>query len=150
MLCIPFASLHYKPNTNTLVHSRIRAQEIYKFIAMAKQPNRGKRDRSIQFWCDSSEFDFIKKESEKAGISRGNFCRQVVLGHLPQSSHISNGSITRQDVKELHKELRAIGTNLNQLAKHANTTQAVPHLEKIESGIEEFTRLNQEILEVLR
>ncbi|MCC5942440.1 MAG: plasmid mobilization relaxosome protein MobC [Balneolaceae bacterium] len=117
---------------------------------MSKQPNRGKRDRSVQFWCDSSEFNFIKKQAELAGISRGNYCRQVVLGHRPQTTQLTNGNITRMEVKKLHKQLRAIGTNLNQLAKQANTTQTAPHLEKIESGIEEFSRLNQVILEVLR
>jgi len=117
---------------------------------MSKQPNRGKRDRSVQFWCDPSEFDFIQKQAAHTGISRGNYCRQVVLGHLPQQTPHSANAITRQEVKELHKELRAIGTNLNQLAKQANTTQTAPHLQKIESGIDAFTRLNQAILEALR
>ena len=117
---------------------------------MSKQPNRGKRDRSVQFWCDTTELEFIQKGAAQTGISRGNYCRQVLLGHIPQKTRHPANAITRQEVKELHKELRAIGTNLNQLAKVANTTQTAPHLEKIESGIEAFTRVNQALLEALK
>lgn len=152
-MCYVFHLLRCIPYTNTylLVHSRLRAQEIPKPPHfMSKQPNRGKRNRSIQFWCDQQEFESIKKLSDQAGISRGNYCRQVVLGQRPQHIPQPGGELTRQEIKELHKEIRAIGTNLNQLAKHANSTHELPHLEKIESGIEAYNDLNRSILEALR
>jgi hypothetical protein len=131
----------------------IRASALKKFqkpVCMSKQPNRGKRDRSIQFWCDDQEFKRINQQAEQTGISRGNYCRQVVLGDLPQHTPHGSGAVTRQEVKQLHKELRAIGINLNQLSKHANATHELPHLKKIETGIEAFNKLNRAILEVLR
>lgn len=114
---------------------------------MSKQPNRGKRDRSVQFWCDELEFEFILKESKKAGISRGNFCRQVVLGQLPQPGE--RGRISRKEFKDLHREFAALGNNVNQIAKKFNTTEQPPEIDVLDHIKIEIDRLSNRLLEEL-
>lgn len=113
---------------------------------MNKQPNRGKRDRMVGVWCDDDEFSFIESEAKNAGVSKGNFCRQVVLGKLPQPGNI-DGPISRKEFKDLHRELAAIGNNINQLAKKANTLDQLPGLKVLEEISKDISRIGDKLLE---
>lgn len=112
---------------------------------MSRQPNRGKRDHSVQFWCDENEFEFILTESKKAGISRGNFCRKVVLGELPQPG--GKGGVSRKEFKDLHREFAAIGNNLNQIAKKFNATENPPQAEILDQIKRDLSVVNDRLLE---
>lgn len=102
----------------------------------------------IGVWCSPDEFEFIGKAAKSQGLSKGNYCRQVVLGNLPQAG-ITDGPVSRKEFKELHRELSAIGNNLNQLTRKANTTGALQHQKLFENIRDDLSQIGNRLLEEL-
>jgi hypothetical protein len=70
--------------------------------------------------------------AERAGVSRGAFARAVLLGSPPPRS----ARRPPRDVRELARlfgEIGKIGSNVNQLAHHANITRALPAIGELQA-----------------
>lgn len=73
------------------------------------------RNRSIrkQVWLNKNEATALKNKSKKAGLNESEFIRKAIV----------NSVIKEQPSDEFNdfiKELRAIGNNLNQIARRLN------------------------------
>lgn len=117
---------------------------------MPKQKNRGKRDQMIGVWCSEEEFNFITKAATKEGLSKGNYCRQVVLGKRPQAVNNPSVPVTQSQAEELRLELKRIGNNLNQIARVANTTKEAPVEKKVNQARFELSSVMGELREALQ
>jgi hypothetical protein len=124
--------------------------------------DRGKRNKMIGVWCTQEEHDWILKEANKAGPSKGAYMRKVVLGELPQANvpyrkedrrlQFKNG-ITHEDMnKVLRQDLSNVQNNLNQVARKLNSGRPVD--EKVEAMLEgvqsELDKISRVIVMALR
>lgn len=83
------------------------------------------RDIDLHFRLSKEEFDYLEKQRKKVGLSREAFIRSSIMGAKIQSPP----SI---DFLNHHRELRRIGSNIEQLLRLANSKHLidVPRLRK--------------------
>ena len=65
------------------------------------------------YWLNREEANILKKKSKQAGLNEGEFVRQLLVG----------AELKEQPSPEFYsflKELRAIGNNINQIARRVN------------------------------
>ena len=89
-----------------------------------------KRDRKLLIRVNSDEYEVIKKKADKLNLRVAVYIRRMAV----------QGEIKRYDLSELRditRSFRMIGTELNQIAKVANSTQSV-YQKDIEDMQEEF------------
>ncbi len=67
----------------------------------------------------------LETAAAEAGLSLSHFVRVLCLRRVPEAGAIA-GTRRNPDARLLAHELSAIGNNLNQLTRIANTTQTVP------------------------
>lgn len=66
----------------------------------------------------------IDEAADRAGLTPGSYARQVVLG-APQPRQVRRPPIERRELARLLGELGHVGSNLNQIAKAANSGDGV-------------------------
>lgn len=98
-----------------------------------------KRSNRITFYLSDEELDLLNKKYEKTKYtSKSDYIRELIL----------NGIIVIKDYKYLdgvEHELNKIGTNINQIAKFANTNGGL-YKRQIDSLTEEMDRVWEIIL----
>lgn len=74
------------------------------------------RNRKVkkQFWLDEYEAKMLSEKSQKACMKEGPYIRNLICGYEPREK-------PDDEFYEVMKELRAIGNNLNQIARKVNT-----------------------------
>jgi peptide subunit release factor 1 (eRF1) len=77
-----------------------------------------KRAIRIQFWLDKKEAEDFDKKVKRSGVSRENYLRHLIDGLIPTDA-------PPPDYYSMMRELHAIGTNLNQIARKANVLNAI-------------------------
>ena len=77
-----------------------------------------KRDIHIQFWLTKKEAESFNKAVTRSGLSRESYLRHLIAGLVPTDA-------PPPDYHAMMRELRAIGTNLNQVALKANALNVV-------------------------
>ncbi|MFP1722911.1 plasmid mobilization protein [Lonsdalea quercina] len=74
-----------------------------------------RRDISIQFRVNKSEFEYLKELVEASGIERGHYIRKEILNSEP---------VIKRKMPEVNQktyiQLSAIGNNINQAVKKLN------------------------------
>lgn len=74
------------------------------------------RSRQIkkQVWLNKQEATYLKKKAKKVGLSESELIRSLIIGFEPRE---------KPDTRfyDAMQEMRAIGNNLNQIAKKANS-----------------------------
>ncbi len=76
------------------------------------------RNKKITFRLNKSECEHFKKRVKKSGLSQEAYIRQLINGLVPTDA-------PPPDYFSMMKELHAIGTNLNQIARKAHVLNAV-------------------------
>lgn len=79
-----------------------------------------KRKRQISFRVSDTEYENLRVKSERANLSTPQFCKSVAL-----SKQIKEPTVDHAGAIQIAAELRKIGTNVNQIAKHLNTGENV-------------------------
>jgi peptide subunit release factor 1 (eRF1) len=72
-----------------------------------------KRNIHVQCWLDKKEAEQLQKLVKRSGLTRETYLRHLISGVVPQDA-------PPPDYHAMMRELRGIGTNLNQLAHRAN------------------------------
>lgn len=97
------------------------------------------RSRGIkkQIWLSREEDYLLKTKSEAAGLNASDLIRNLIVGYEPREK-------PPIEFYESIKQIRAVGNNLNQIAKYANAQGFVDgiHLRK------EITKLNELIVDI--
>ncbi len=77
-----------------------------------------KRNIHIQLWLNEQEADRFNRLVKRSGLPREGYLRQLINGLVPTDA-------SPPDYFSMMKELHAIGTNLNQIARKAHVLNAV-------------------------
>jgi len=94
------------------------------------------RKKQIKFFLNDEEFEMFKSKVEKSNSTQSEFLRSL----------ISDKEIVVIDFGvEIFKELGRIGSNLNQLAKIANTNGSIEEIEMLKKQIKGLSELTKEI-----
>jgi len=86
--------------------------------------------------------------AERAGVSRGAFARAVLLGSPPPRASRRKA----RDVQELARifgEIGKIGSNVNQLAHHANITRALPAIDELQAMNFSLMQMHEALMKAL-
>ena len=76
------------------------------------------RNIDLHFRLSEKEFDELERKREKAGLAREAFIRAAILGALIKAP-------PSLDFIKYHRELRRIGSNIDQVLRLANTKRFV-------------------------
>lgn len=111
-----------------------------------------KRQRTVSFTVRllPEEKELLDEKAAHAGLKLAGYVRECCLGSAGKKSQ-RQSSLDRQALSQLLGELGKIGSNLNQLAKRANTDgfHAVSP-EHLKEGISAISDLRAVTLEVLK
>ena len=77
-----------------------------------------KRNIEIKLRLGTKEAEILNKRVRKSGLSRESYLRHLIAGLVPTDA-------PPPDYHAIMRELRAIGTNLNQVALKANALNVV-------------------------
>lgn len=66
-----------------------------------------------KLWLNYEDRKKLKDNAEKTGLTENEYIRTLINGYKPKE-------MPTEEIFELLKQLRGIGTNLNQIAKKAN------------------------------
>jgi len=75
-----------------------------------------KRNRQISFRVSEEEYNILQEKSTIANLSIPQYCKDVSL-----SKKISQPKVDHKGASEIALEVRRIGNNINQVAKHLNS-----------------------------
>jgi uncharacterized protein (DUF1778 family) len=89
-----------------------------------------RRTTSVNFQLTPSERALIEEAATNAGARLSEYVRELCLRRSTAASVVA-GARRNPEARALVRELTAIGNNLNQLTRLANTVQAIPHLHEL-------------------
>ena len=97
------------------------------------------RTRNIkkQFWLNDEENQKLRKKARVTGLSEADLLRFLISDFLPKEK-------PPQEFYEAIKQLRAIGNNLNQIAKKANSLNFI----NVDYYLNEVDKLNHFIIQI--
>jgi Bacterial mobilisation protein (MobC) len=88
-----------------------------------------RRTRRRVVMLTPSEDQQLEKSAAAAGTQFSEHVRELCLRHVDAGTVA--GTKRNPEARAIARELTAIGNNLNQLARVANTTQALPQLDDL-------------------
>ena len=97
-----------------------------------------KRPHQVKVYLSESEREKFDKLVAKSKLNKSEYMRKKLL---------DEDVIVIEDIKELMKELKAIGNNLNQLTRIANTERQIGNLRDMQ---EELSEVWDKVIEVLK
>lgn len=97
-----------------------------------------KRQRMVPIRLSDEEFERCKEKADVLGLSVPGFLRELALQQKVKPPHPP--LIEREGALEIARELRAIGNNINQLAKRANEGTRVVELSAVQKELAEIWR----------
>jgi len=77
-----------------------------------------KRNIRAQVWLNAREYQILKRNAKRTGLSQETYLRTLITGMIPKES-------PSPDYYAMMRELHAIGVNLNQIAAKANATGVI-------------------------
>lgn len=86
---------------------------------MATGSEKRKRQRVISFRVDPAEYDRIKTEADRAGVTVGTFARDTLIG-AQAPRRVRRPPAEKAELVRILGHLGKIGSNVNQLAARAN------------------------------
>lgn len=103
------------------------------------------RNVQIKFWVTEEEKNLIKQKMALLPTQRiGAYMRKMAIDGLIIYTDTTN-------IKEMNKELQAIGRNINQIAKRINSTYCAydADIEELKERLQEIWQLQRRILSSL-
>ncbi|MDR0292788.1 MAG: plasmid mobilization relaxosome protein MobC [Oscillospiraceae bacterium] len=98
-----------------------------------------KRNIRYQLWLDEQEAERFNRLVQRSGLPREVYLRQLINGLVPTDT-------PPPDYFYMMKELRAIGTNLNQIARKANVLNVID-VQRYDAAV---VMLNNAVIEITR
>lgn len=103
------------------------------------------RNVQIKFWVTEEERNLIKQKMALLPTQRiGAYMRKMAIDGLIIYTDTTN-------IKEMNKELQAIGKNINQIAKRVNSVSSIydEDISEIKERLQEVWQLQRRILSSL-
>lgn len=108
---------------------------------MTRKKKMRRRTRRVEARLSNNEYELLNLKCKEMQITKSDFFRYALKGFIPDKKLNSK-------VLELIFEIKRIGNNINQIAKHANTTGKVNELFLLEY-INELNNLKVSIVDNL-
>ena len=77
-----------------------------------------KREKAILCWLNDKEYDHLKKQAGTSGLTVSALIRKLIMGQEIRQRPPG-------EMPELLRQMSAIGNNINQIAKVANSSKFV-------------------------
>jgi hypothetical protein len=102
----------------------------------AKEYSGERRTAKVTVQLTPSERTALEKDAEGRGTSLSQLARELCLRRSSLTSPVVAGTRRDPHARAIVQELTAIGNNLNQLTKLANTNKAAPQHQELRSTTE--------------
>ena len=102
----------------------------------AKDYSGERRTRKVTVQLTPSERATLQEGAERVGTSLSQHARELCLRRSGAAPPIVAGTRRSPGAKVLENHLIAVGNNLNQLTKRANTDRATPQLDELKATTE--------------
>lgn len=107
-----------------------------------------KRSKSILVRFSEDEYAKLQCKLERAGVSLQTYMLNAALGvEIATSAEIEEYKAISRRLAEYEKQLRGMGTNINQMAHLANSYGSVPSINELEKLKEEVGAMRAEVHE---
>lgn len=95
-----------------------------------------------------TEAQQVTQKAKKAGVAKSTYLRELAVGRISQDTADFSAYDHTEALQNLRKELMRIGTNINQMARIANTTGSI-HGERLNQIKKDLGSVNDKILDTL-
>ena len=102
-----------------------------------------KRNIKKQVWLNEQENNKLKENSKRTRLTESAYLRLLILGYKPKEQ-------PTDIIYEMMNQIRGIGTNLNQIARKANSLNMIdaPYYKNVYEKICKLEKkLNEELFE---
>lgn len=104
------------------------------------------KEYKISFKLSETDYRKLEKDAKQSGVDRSKYLRALVQGAngIDKEFPIDRATLIRQ--------ITGIATNVNQIARYANSQGAIyfSEMDKLQVLLQEIKRLLEEVLEVWR
>ncbi len=106
------------------------------------------KEKFIAERCTLDDHAFIGETAAQAGMSIGAFLRTLALGTAGARA-VKRPLIEREQLARLLGEIGKLGSNVNQIARWANTDRAPPSFAEIVKMREDIAAMRAEVMKAL-
>ena len=106
------------------------------------------KEKFIAVRCTLDDHAFIGETAAQAGMSIGAFLRTLALGTAGARA-VKRPRIEREQLAKLLGEIGKLGSNVNQIARWANTDRAAPSMVEIARMGEDIAAMRAEVMKAL-
>jgi hypothetical protein len=106
------------------------------------------KGRRIAVRLTDDDHSFLEQTAKEAGLSVGAFLRTIALGTAGARA-VKRPPIDRKQLAKLLGEIGKLGSNVNQIAKWANTDRAAPSRAEIARMCEDIAAMRAEVMKAL-
>lgn len=98
------------------------------------------RNHRVQVRLSDSEYDFFQYNLDITGLTAEAYLRKLIAEKTPKVKEISNLE------KDVVAQLYAIGNNLNQISRRANS-MGIINVDLFKKSVDEFERIMKKFLD---
>lgn len=110
-----------------------------------------RRKKEILVRMTEEEYELLSQKVLSSGRTMQAYMLEVALsGKITSSDEISEMKQKNKLLEDMDKQLRGMGTNLNQIAHVANGQGAIPDAEKMVQIAEEVRQIRGEVMDEWR
>ena len=106
------------------------------------------KGRRIAVRLTDDDHSFLEQTAKEAGLSVGAFLRTIALGTAGARA-VKRPPIDRKQLAKLLGEIGKLGSNVNQIARWANTDRAAPSMAEIARMREDIAAMRAEVMKAL-
>ena len=106
------------------------------------------KGRRIAVRLTDDDHSFLEQTAKDAGLSVGAFLRAIALGTAGARA-VKRPPIDRKQLAKLLGEIGKLGSNVNQIARWANTDRAAPSFAEIVKMREHIAAMRAEVMKAL-
>ena len=106
------------------------------------------KEKFIAVRCTLNDHAFIAETASQAGLSVGAFLRTLALGTAGARA-VKRPRIEREQLAQLLGEIGKLGSNVNQIARWANTDQQAPSYAELVKMGEHIAAMRAEVMKAL-
>lgn len=106
------------------------------------------KSKRIALRLTDEDHGFVEETAAQAGLSIGAFLRTLALGTAGARA-VKRPRIEREQLAKLLGEIGKLGSNVNQIARWANTDRAPPSFAEIVKMREDIAAMRAEVMKAL-
>ena len=98
------------------------------------------RNHRVQVRLSDDEYEFFIYNLHRTGLTAEAYLRQIIANRIPKTKEF------RQLDKDVLNQLYAIGNNLNQISRRANSMKII-NVEKFNAAVKDFKDIMKRFME---